>query len=52
MLVQAIENVLSQDYEKFEHIIVDGDSTNGTLEILASYHHLRVLTGKDKSMYM
>lgn len=36
----AIENVLSQGYENFEHIVIDGASTDGTLEIIRSYPHL------------
>jgi len=33
----AIKSILMQDYEDIEHIVVDGGSTNGTLEILAKY---------------
>lgn len=48
---QAIESVLAQDYENFEHIIIDGGSNDGTLEILKHYPHLRVVIEPDKGMY-
>ncbi len=34
MLLQAIESVFNQDYPHKEHIIIDGNSTDGTFELL------------------
>jgi len=47
----AIESVLAQHYEPFEHIVMDGGSTDGTLEILASFPHLRVVSEPDQGVY-
>jgi len=45
---QTIESVLNQDYKNFEHIIVDGDSTDDTIEVLKKYKHLIWSSEKDK----
>ncbi len=47
MLRQAIETVLAQNYPNFEHIIVDNDSNDNTLNILKSYPHLKWISEKD-----
>jgi len=37
-LEKCIQSVLKQSYPYIEHIIVDGVSTDGTLDVLARYH--------------
>ncbi|MCW5798248.1 MAG: hypothetical protein LZF60_220141 [Nitrospira sp.] len=48
---EAIQSVLDQDYPNVEHIIVDGGSTDGTLDVLKKYSHLRVISEPDQGLY-
>lgn len=52
-LEDAILSVMQQDYKNIEHIIVDGESTDGTLAILEKYkdHIAQWVSEKDDSMY-
>lgn len=50
-LRETIESVLSQDYKNWEHIVIDGGSTDGTLDLLRSYSHLQWVSEKDKGHY-
>ena len=45
---KTILSVLEQRYPAVEHIIVDGGSTDGTLDILKKYKHLRWISEPDK----
>ena len=36
---QCINSILSQSYKDIEHIIIDGGSTDGALEIIRKYSH-------------
>ncbi|WP_269227371.1 glycosyltransferase family 2 protein [Flavobacterium eburneipallidum] len=50
---KAINSVLEQDYDDVEYIIVDGNSTDGTKEIIESYGDRisRYISEPDKGMY-
>lgn len=47
-LERAIKSVLDQDYDNWEHIVVDGGSTDNTLEILKKYPHIQWVSEPDK----
>jgi glycosyltransferase involved in cell wall biosynthesis len=47
-LREAIESVRSQTYAPIEHIVIDGGSTDCTLEILAEYEGLRWVSEPDR----
>jgi glycosyltransferase involved in cell wall biosynthesis len=45
---QAICSVLAQNYENVEHIVIDGGSTDQTIEILKKYPHVIWMSEKDR----
>lgn len=51
LIAEAVKSVLAQDYPDFEHIIIDGASTDGTLDVLAHYPHLHIISEPDQGMY-
>ncbi|MEO0471345.1 MAG: glycosyltransferase family 2 protein [Bacteroidota bacterium] len=49
----AIESVLQQDFPEIEYIVIDGQSTDGTLDILAEYDDqiTHVISEPDEGLY-
>lgn len=45
---QTIRSVLAQKYEPVEHIVIDGGSTDSTVDVLKKYPHLRWISEKDR----
>lgn len=52
----TLKSVLQQGYKNYEHIIVDGGSTDGTIEIVEQYagkegSHIRWISEPDRGLY-
>jgi glycosyltransferase involved in cell wall biosynthesis len=45
---ENIQSVLAQNYPNFEHIIIDGGSSDGTVDILKKYPHLKWVSEPDQ----
>lgn len=55
-IAKTLESVADQTYRDFEYIIIDGGSTDGTLDIIKSYGprfdgNIHVYSGPDKGIY-
>jgi len=44
----AIQSVVGQNYPDVEHLIIDGGSNDGTLDVLKKYPHLRWISERDE----
>ena len=53
IISSTIESVLKQSYPNIEYIIIDGQSTDGTLNVVASYSSkiTKVISEPDKGIY-
>ncbi len=47
----TLDSVASQDYPNVEHIVVDGGSTDGTIDVLKEYPFLTWVSEKDEGHY-
>lgn len=53
-LEDCIQSIIKQDYQDYEHIVIDGGSGDRTIDILRKYegkYPLRWISEKDKGMY-
>jgi glycosyltransferase involved in cell wall biosynthesis len=45
---ESVKSVLAQNYNNFEHIIIDACSTDNTIEVLKKYPHLKWVSEPDE----
>ena len=50
---ETIKSVISQDYQNIEYLVIDGNSTDGTLEICKKYSESisRIVSESDTGIY-
>ncbi|MCE7910256.1 MAG: hypothetical protein DCC43_00880 [Candidatus Brocadia sp.] len=54
LIAHTLESVLNQSYHNIEHIVIDGSSTDNTVDVLERYkkkYHMTYLSRIDKGMY-
>jgi glycosyltransferase involved in cell wall biosynthesis len=50
-VAMAIQSVYAQEYNYYEHIVIDGGSTDGTLDVLSQYSNIKVVSESDQGIY-
>ncbi len=53
-LIQCLESVRNQSYKNIEHLVIDGGSTDGTVDLLNEYEKngwIKYITEKDNGIY-
>ena len=50
-LRDTMDSITNQSYDDFEHIVIDGASTDDTLQILKEYPHIRLISEKDSGSF-
>ena len=50
-LLPTLESIWSQTFRDFEHVIIDGASTDDTLALARAYPDVRILSEKDRGLY-
>jgi glycosyltransferase involved in cell wall biosynthesis len=48
---ETLQSVATQNHPHVEHIIMDGVSTDGTLDVCRKYPHLKIVSEKDEGHY-
>jgi glycosyltransferase involved in cell wall biosynthesis len=48
---KTIKSLLKQNYKNFEHIIIDGKSTDGTLSVIKKYRNIKLVSKRDKNLW-
>lgn len=47
-LEETIQSILRQGYPRLEHIVMDGGSTDATIDVLKKYPHIQWISEKDR----
>lgn len=48
MVEETVRSIGNQECDSFEHIVIDGASTDGSIELLKKYPHIILVSEKDK----